>query len=98
MLMYSASRRHDLRLDRLVLGIGDEPRVEQPLGLLKPPHRIIARRRGARRERRSRHDLDAPRARPQLLELAHPPLLAPGLILRLTDAIHRLRLGLAQAL
>src|SRR5215469_4156054 len=80
--VYSGSGRDDLGLDRLVFRVGDEPRVEQPLRLLQPPHRIIARRCRGAPERRS-HDLDAARARPQLLELAYPALLAPGLVLRL---------------
>src|SRR5215467_3244887 len=97
-VMYSGSGRDDLCLDRLVLGVGNEPGVEQPLRLLKPPHRIIARRGGGSSQRRSGHDLDAARTGAQLLELAHPPLLAPGLVLRLADSVHRLRLVLAQAL
>src|SRR5205823_3842645 len=81
-----ASRRHDLRLDRLVLRIGDELRVEQLLRFAQTAHRITL---GARRRRSCRREyLDSPRSRPQLLELAHPALLAPGLILGLADAVH----------
>src|SRR5207245_2257304 len=46
-----ASRRHDLRLDRLVLRIGDELRVEQLLRFAQTAHRITL---GARRRRSCR--------------------------------------------
>src|SRR5213082_922431 len=96
-----ASRRHDLRLDRLVLRIGDELRVEQLLRFAQTAHRITLgarRRRSCRRRSCRREYLDSPRSRPQLLELAHPALLAPGLILGLADAVHGLSLLLEQSL
>src|SRR5205807_10454894 len=83
-----ASRRHDLRLDCLVLRIGDELRVEQLLRFAQPAHRITL---GARRRRSCRREyLDSPGSRPQLLDLAPRARRAPGLILGLADAVHGL--------
>src|SRR5246127_3130367 len=91
-----ALRRHDLRLDRLVLRIGDELGIEQLLGFAQPPHRITL---GARRRCTGCGEhLKSARASAQLLELAHPALLAPCLILGLADAVHGPRLLLAQSL
>src|SRR6185312_5414944 len=81
-----------------------EPRLSRP-GL--PGRAFGVRPRGGRRPRRragaecarsARSELNAAGARPQLLELADAALLAPGLILRLTDAVYRLCLRRAQPL
>src|SRR5690242_2749231 len=83
-------RRDDLGLDGLVLGVRDELRIQQLLGLLQAAQRVVvAGETGGRL--RGAH-LDAARARAQLLQLAHAALLAPGLILALADAVHRLAL------
>src|SRR6202030_9289 len=92
----SASRRHDLRLDGLVFRVGDEPGVQQLLGLLQAPPRIAVARPA--HGRRSGRPLDPAGSRPQFLELADPALLAPRLVLGLADAVHRLRLLPAQSL
>src|SRR4029077_2450409 len=97
--MFSARRElsggDDLGLDRLVLRIGDQARIEQLLRLLQPAH-CIALTRSAECGGRGGH-LDAARARPQLLQLAHTALLAPCLVLALTDAIQGLPLAAAQS-
>ena len=89
----SGSRRDDLRLDCLVLRIRDQPGIEHLLGILETPDRVGSAPGRTPWQRGTRAHLDAARARAQLLELADPALLAPGLILRLADPIHRLRLG-----
>ncbi len=67
-------------------------RIEHLLGILQPPDRIGCPA-GPHGRGRTRADLDATRARAQLLELADAAFFAPGLILRLADPIHRLGLG-----
>src|SRR5579863_524342 len=97
MIVYSAhSGGDDLGLDRLILRVRDETGIQQPLCLLQSAHRIVPGPRGAL-ETGARSHLNSARARAQLLELAHAALLTPGLVLRLADAIHRLRLSLAQS-
>src|SRR5437899_1075600 len=86
----------DLRLDGLVLGIRDELRLEHLARLVESLDRLT--RRAAQPGRGGiSHDLNATRPRPQLLDLAESALLAPGLILRLADAIDRLRQIRAQS-
>src|SRR5690348_7395414 len=98
---HESSQRKNLRLDRFVLGVGNQLGLEHLLGLLQAanglrlPTRTCGRRHAAHG---SGADLDASGARAQLLQLANTPLFAPGLILRLTDAIHGLGLRLAKAL
>src|SRR5579863_1182291 len=87
--------RDDLGLDGLVLRVGDELLIEQLLRLAQPPHRIALGGHRPRRRSNPGAHLDAPRARPQLLELADAALLAPGLVLGLTDAVDRLCLRAA---
>ena len=93
------SRGNDLCLDRLILGIGNEPVVQHFLGFLQPTHRIgLTCRAGRRIAATTGADLNAAGTRSQFLQLTHAALLAPRLILRLANAIHRLRLVFTQAL
>src|SRR5689334_3298532 len=81
------SGRDDPGLDGLVLGVGDQAGVQHLFGFLQPPDRL--RLWGSRAADSSRGHLKSSGAGPQFFQLANPALLAPGLILRLADAVNR---------
>src|SRR5579883_3104298 len=103
---HTASTRSEpgdqLRLDRLVFGVGDEALVDHVLGALQTRRHVVEAAHGARGgqgapQHRAAADLHAARARAHLLEVADAALLAPGLIVGLADAVHLLGLRRTQA-
>src|SRR2546422_4098485 len=90
--------RDNLRLDRLVLGVGDQPLLEHLPGALESLGGVsLSGARGrALRGARSTPDGDPSRLGTDLLDLANPSLLPPGLLLGLADPVDGRRLGLAK--
>src|SRR5687767_8447543 len=83
----------DLRLERLVLGFGDQPLVEHRLGFGQPRHGVLLRRLCLALGHGELHPA-GPRA--LLLHLADAALLAPLQLLLLGDAVQPSRLLLVQ--
>ena len=94
-----ASRcRENLRLYRLVLGVRNEPVLEELLGLLQAPCGIghCARPRIGCNPNDTGRQLYSTGPSAQLFEIADSPLFTPRLILGLAHSIDRFSLGLAQ--
>src|SRR5204863_318133 len=90
---------HDACLDRLVLGVGDQALVEHLLRRVEAFVGVAGRGGevgGSAVERAA--DVDAPRLGTELVEVAHAALLAPRLLLGLTERVDLLRLFLTEAI
>src|SRR3989442_2929320 len=90
--------RDNLRLDRLVLGVGDQPLLEHLPGALESLGGVSLSRAGRRalRGARSTPDGDSARFGADLFDFADPSLLPPGLLLGLADPVDGRGLGLAK--